>query len=709
MVRLKPRPSWPVPLAFPPTRLSTDAEDFHGVTVPDPFRWLEGGSAPEVQDWIEAQNRLTSHALDQVVDRAGIHQQLRRLWSHTRTSLPVTAGHWTFQFFAEGLQDQPVLHASINGSRRALVDPNVMAPDGTQALTGWTPSPDGAHVAFALSRNGSDRQEIRIRNTQTGADLDEILLFSKSEEDLPYGNLAWSSDGAGFYYPRLPDPETVSPAEEYRNCRVFWHRLGTPQSADRLIHQRPDDPNLNFVPIVTEDGRFLVLHVWNGLSHRHQVSCRPIASEGAFRPLFPAADARRLFLGCRGDQFLFHTNADAPRGRIIALDPSQPAGSGWHEVIPQGPDTIDSAVWFGMGFIVTHIIGDHHEVTLYDASGNPGPLIALPGQGRVVETGYDKEAEQILMIYEDMLQPPAILRFDAKTGASMVQTLPAAPVDSRDFLIRHDHATAEDGTHIPITLIYRRDLPLIGRTPLLLYGYGGFNVNITPGYDASRLLWLQRGGIYAFVNLRGGGEFGEDWHHAGAGAGKQIVFDDFIEAARWVIAAGYTDNAHLAISGESNGGLLVSACMLQKPELFSAVVCSIPVTDLLRYPDFTIGSYWIPEYGDARADPEAFSTLRAYSPLHNVRPGMCCPALLLTTGQQDDRVVPAHAYKLAAMIQTHTARHSGPCLLRAQPNVGHGLGKPVSKMIELDSDIYSFLFATCGIEGRQQDVEPPGG
>ncbi len=693
-----PATPWPVLRPYPPSRTSPHAENFHGVTVADPFRWLETNDSPEVRAWADAQNRLTNDVLDKCPDRTRIADALHGLWAHRRASLPVTAGAWSFHLAADGLQNQPVLYATLEGTERALIDPNAIEPDGTLALTGWTASHDGTYVAYALSRNGTDRQEIRIRRSGTGADLSEVLLFGKSEEDLPYGNLAWHPDGSGFYYPRLPDPETVPRAEEYRNCQLFWHQLGTPQSADRLIYERPDDPDLNFVPIVTGDGRFLVLHLWKGLSHRHQMCYRPLDGDGNFENLFPSADARYLFLGSRGDQFLFHTNADAPHGRIIAVDLARPAREDWEELIFEGPHAIDSAAWFGEKFVVTYICGGHHEVSLYGASGGPGTAITLPGRGRVIETGFDEAADHVLLLYESILQPPTILRFGAHTGLPAPQAMASLPIDANAFLARHDHVTTADGTRLPITLVHRRDLLLNGQTPLLLYGYGGFNVNITPTYDASRLVWLQNGGIYAFVNLRGGGEFGEDWHHAGALACKQTVFNDFIASAEWVIGQGLTDAAHLAICGESNGGLLVAACMLQRPDLFAAVVCSIPVTDMLRYPNFTIGAYWIPEYGDARADANAFATLSAYSPLHNVRPDTVYPGIILTTGMQDDRVVPAHAFKLVATLQHVSASGSGPALLRVQSNVGHGLGKPTNKVLELDTDIYLFLFLACGVQ-----------
>jgi prolyl oligopeptidase len=694
----------PESIAYPASRRTVDFDDYHGTRVMDPYRWLERMADPEVVEWTRLQNRLTSEVLSDCPGQDRITARLREMWSYPRSSLPRRFGRRIFTLETAPLQNQPVLCMSSDdaeNTRVELLNPNEFAPDGTIALTGWSVSRDGRHIAYALSHDGSDRQEIRIRDIDSGTDYPEVIHWSKSEEDLPFPNVAWHPDGRGFYYPRLPDPATITPEDEYRYCQVYFHRLGEAQSDDLLVFERQDDPDLNFVPIVTDDGRYLVLHIWKGLLHKHQVCFRPISESGEFSYVLPAADARYVFLGNAEDRFFFHTNASAPRGRIIGVDLSGPQKSAWHEVVPQMADPIASAALLDHLLVIVTVCGGHHRVCLFDHTGLPGPEIVLPGNGSVSDVALDDRNGQLLIAYESILEPTATLRYDLATGALISRQAPPVSVGARTWVERQCFAEARDGTQLPMTIVHASDTRLDGSNPALLYGYGGFNVNITPNFDPSRLLWLENGGIYAFVNLRGGGEFGEDWHAAGMLQHKQTVFDDFTAAAEWLIDSGYTSSSRLAIRGESNGGLLVAACMLQRPELFCAVVCSIPVTDMLRYRKFTIGRYWEWEYGDPEADRGQFAALYAYSPLHNVRKGVSYPAILLTTGANDDRVVPAHAMKLAAQLQGCAEPGSPPQLLRVQTNVGHGLGRPTAKTLELDGDILTFLMTACRMAAVQ--------
>lgn len=687
------------PLAYPDTYRGADVDEFHGDLVPDPFRWLEDADDPKTTDWVERQNSVTSEFLR----RSGLHDsvaaRLRDLWNYPRSWLPHRVGRRTFQLRAEPLQEQPVLYAVEDGSGGAiveLVNPNAMASDGTAALTGWVPSPDGELLAYAISRGGSDWQELRIRNTETGVDLPEVIRWTKSEEDLPYPNVAWLPDGASFYYNRLPARGTVRPEDAYRFSQVYWHRVGTPQADDVLIFDRPDDPDLNFVPILTDDGRFVVLHAWRGLSNRHQIFFRPLGSAGGFTQLFPHADARRLFIGSVGERFYFHTNAGAPLGRVIAVDVDGPAPDEWTEIVPEGPHPIARAT-LAEGRIVLVTLQDAcHRVATFDLEGTPGKPIDLPYVGTVSDLASDPRTGELLVLFESFLQPGETLRYDPGTG-DLGRAAPQPRFDVDGYTTRQSFYPAADGTRIPITVVHKVGLHLDGTSPMLLYGYGGFNVSLTPQFDASRLLWLEAGGIYAVANLRGGGEYGEAWHEAGMLHQKQTVFDDFIAAAQWLIDGGFTTRSRLVITAESNGGLLVAACMLQRPELFAAVVAHIPVTDMLRYPRLTIGRYWVPEYGDAEADADDFRTLHAYSPLHNVMADVAYPPILVTTGASDDRVVPAHAMKLVAALQDAAGPHSRPRLLRVQRDVGHGLGKATSRVLELDADIYTFAMAACGV------------
>ena len=688
------------PLAYPQTYRGSHVDEFHGDLVPDPFRWLEDVDDPKVTDWVERQNSVTSEFLR----RSGIHDavaaRLRDLWNYPRSWLPIRVGRRTFQLRADPLQEQPVLYSvedELNGNPIELVNPNAMAADGTAALTGWVPSPDGSLLAYAVSHRGSDWQELRIRNVETRADLPEVIRWVKSEEDLPYPNVAWMPDGAGFYYNRLPAPGSVPPEDAYRFSQVYWHRVGTPQGDDVLIFDRPDDPDLNFVPIVTDDGRFLVLHAWRGLSNRHQIFFRPLGSAGGFIQLFPRADARRLFIGSAGDRFYFHTNAGAPLGRVIAIDVGRRAPDQLTEIVPEGEYPIVRATLADGRIVLVTVQAAWHRVTTFDLQGTPGKPIDLPYLGTVSDLESDPVTGELLVLFESFLQPRETLRYDPSTGDLVGRAAPKPRFDVDGYTTQQMFYPAADGTRIPITLVHKVRLQLDGTSPMLLYGDGGFTVSLTPQYDASRLLWLEAGGIYAVANLRGGGEYGEAWHQAGMLHQKQTVFNDFIAAAQWLIDGGFTTRSRLVISAESNGGLLVASCMLQRPEFFAAVVSHIPVTDMLRYPRLTIGRYWVPEYGDAEADADDFRTLYAYSPLHNVRADVAYPPILVTTGASDDRVVPAHAMKFVAALQDAAGPHSRPRLLRVQCDVGHGLGKATSRVLELDADIYTFAMAACGM------------
>jgi prolyl oligopeptidase len=690
-----------LPLAYPETRLGTHADNFHGDHVPDPFRWLEDADGLEATEWVELQNSVTSDFLRRCGIRDSVATRLRDLWNYPRSWLPLRAGRRTFQLRTEPLQEQPVLYAvedGADGKPLELVNPNAMATDGTAALTGWVPSPDGELLAYAISHRGSDWQEIRVRDIEGGVDLPEVIRWTKSEEDLPYPNVAWLPDGASFYYNRLPAPGTVRREDAYRFSQVYRHQVGTPQDDDVLIFERPDDPDLNFVPIVTNDGRFLVLHAWRGLSNRHQVFFRRLRSTGRFSQLFQRADARRLFIGSVGDRFYFHTNAGAPLGRVIAIDVDRPAPDQWTEIVPEGPDPIVRVELMGGRIVLVTVQDACHRVTTFDLEGEPGRPIDLPYVGSVSDLQTDPLTGELLVRFESFLQPPETLRYDSTTGDLVGgRAAPRPEFNSDRYVTRQSFYPAADGTRIPITLVHKFGLQLDGMSPVLLYGYGGFNVSLTPHFDASRLLWLDAGGVYAVANLRGGGEYGEAWHEAGKRHQKQTVFNDFIAAAQWLIAEGITTSSRLVISAESNGGLLVAACMLQRPDLFAAVVSSIPVTDMLRYPRFTIGRYWVPEYGDAEADADDFRTLHAYSPVHNVRPDSAYPPILVTTGASDDRVMPAHAMKFVAALQGAAGPHPSPRLLRVQHDVGHGLGKATSRVLELDADIYTFAMAACGM------------
>lgn len=687
------------PLVYPPTAGGAVLDDFHGTQVADPFRWLESAEDPEVQRWSSDQDALTSAFLRGQPSHSNVTQRLAELGNFKESSSPVRAGANRFVVRRLPSEEQPVLWllAEAEGAPDIeLLNPNLIADDGSIALTGWTPNEDGSLIAYSLAERGGDWQDIRVRDVASGQDLADVLRGSKSEEDLPFPSVAWHPNGTGFYYTRLPNAEDEASQDRYRNSQIYWHRIGTQQHLDSLVFENFDDPEENFVPIIAGDGT-LLLHVWKGLSHKHQVVVLPLGGERDPVRLFAECDARFIFMGVTDERFVFQTNVGAPRGRVIGVDITKPEESNWIEIVPEQEDRIDNAVLIGASVLVVSVRGFHHAVRIFNEHGEVVHSIALPGVGTVSDVSVDPMSHAVFMAFESYLQPPSILRHDLETGILSVWDATDVPFDFAPYGITHDVVVTADGASIPITLVHSKDLVLDHSHPTILYGYGGFDVSITPSFNASRLLWLESGGIYAVANIRGGGEFGDAWHGAGKGQDKQTVFDDFAAAGDWLITRGYTSRARLVAVGESNGGLLVAATMLQRPELFAGVICSIPVTDMLRFHRFTIGHYWTFEYGNADADLEQFRALYAYSPIHNVRAEVNYPPILVTTGENDDRVVPAHAMKFVATLQGAASAEDRPRLLRYQSDVGHGLGKPRSKVLELDCAIYTFALESCGV------------
>ena len=675
-------------------------DDFHGTNVADPFRWLESAADPAVQTWAKNQDAVTSGYLGRQTSYSNVAQRIAALGNFEESSSPVRAGANRFVVRRLASEEQPVLWllAEVEGAPDVeLLNPNLIVDGGLVALTGWTPNDDGTLIAYSLAERGGDWQELRIRDVESGQDLADVLRGSKSEEDLPFPGVAWHPNGTGFYYTRLPYAQDEASKDRYRNSQIYWHRIGTQQHLDSLVFENIEDPDENFVPIIAGDGRSLLLHVWKGLSHKHQVVVLPLDGQGDPIRLFAEFDARFIFIGVLNERLVFETNAGASRGRVIGVDITKPEESNWIEIVPEQDDRIDNAVLIGASLLVVSVRGSHHVVRMFNELGNVVHSIALPGVGTVSDISVDPMSHAVFMAFESYLQPPLILRHDLETGILSVWDSTDVPFDFAPYGITHDVVVTSDGASIPITLVHSKDLVLDNSHPTVLYGYGGFDVSITPTFSASRLLWLERGGIYAVANIRGGGEFGGSWHGAGKGQHKQTVFDDFAAAGDWLITRGCASRDRLVAVGESNGGLLVAATMLQRPELFAGVICSIPVTDMLRFHRFTIGHYWTFEYGNADDDVEQFRVLHAYSPVHNVRAGVNYPPILVTTGENDDRVVPAHAMKFAAALQDVATVEDAPRLLRYQLDVGHGLGKPRSKVRELDCAIYTFALACCGV------------
>ncbi|HJT56198.1 MAG TPA: prolyl oligopeptidase family serine peptidase, partial [Ktedonobacteraceae bacterium] len=676
-----------------PARRDTVIENYHGTMVADPYRWLEDANSAETLAWVEAQNRVTADYLSTISARQNIQQRLTELWNYPKYSVPVKRGERYFFTKNAGLQNQAVLYMqpTLESQPVVILDPNAFSEDGTAALTNQVFSEDGMLLAYGVSSGGSDWQEIKIRQVDSGTDYPEVIRWCR------FSSIAWRHDNSGFYYNRLPEPGTVPEEDSSNYSSVYWHTPGTPQSSDMLIYERPDFKELSFSPFITDDGTYLMLHVWHGTDPQNRVYYREVNSDGPFIRLLDEADASYDFIGNSGTLFYFQTNLDAPRGRIIAIDIERPERENWQELLPQQDDVIAFALMVNEQFVVTYLHDAHHQMKIFNLDGGYVRDIPLPTLGSIFGISGRPHDTEMFLDFSSYLYAPSIFRYDFTSGTLSLWHGAELNFDPAGYETRQVFYPSKDGTRIPMFLTHKKGLALDGNNPVLLYGYGGFNVSLTPTFAIGTLVWLENGGVYAVANLRGGGEYGEDWHQAGVLARKQNVFDDFIAAGEWLIANNYTSNRRLAINGGSNGGLLVATCEVQRPDFYGAVVCQVPVIDMLRYHKFTVGRYWVSDYGNAEASAEDFTFLYAYSPLHNVREGVVYPPTLILAADTDDRVVPAHAKKFAATLQ---AANSGdnPILLHIEMKAGHGLGKPTAKVIEERSDILAFLFHVFGME-----------
>jgi prolyl oligopeptidase len=680
-------------LNYPLSRTVDVVDDYHGFKVQDPYRWLEDFESDEVKQWVDAQNQLTFDFVRSVPFYEKIKVRLTELMNYPRYSVPVKAGKRYFFFKNDGLQNQSVLfmREGLKGRDILVIDPNKFSEDGTIALMNLSYSKDGRYLAYGVSVSGSDWQEIKIRDVLTGKDFDEVLKWCK------FSRIAWLPDNSGFYYNRFPEPGTVPKGEENNYNKVYFHKLGTPQSEDKLIYERPDAKELNFYPQITEDGKYLILTVTHGTSPKNRIYYRKLNSNDDFIRLLDEADASYDFIGNKGDVFYFVTDLNAPRYRIMAIDVNKPERKNWVEVIPEKKSVISNAQIINDHFVIVYTEDVKHKIEIYTLDGKFVKEIKLPTAGTVSGLSGKQKDTEMFFGFTSFLFPLNVYRYDFKTGRlELFFESKLNGFNASDYVVKQVFYESKDGVKVPMYIIHKKDLKLDGNNPALLYGYGGFNISIMPSFSAIRLLWLEIGGVYAVANLRGGSEYGEEWHQAGMLDKKQNVFNDFISAGEWLIKNGYTNAKKLVINGRSNGGLLVAACMVQRPDLFGAVVCEVPVIDMLRYHKFTVGRYWIPEYGNAEANPEHFKFLYAYSPLHNVKKGVIYPPTIITTADHDDRVVPLHAYKFTATLQSANAGDT-PILLRVETKAGHGAGKPTSKIIEEQTDIYAFVFKVLGI------------
>jgi prolyl oligopeptidase len=670
---------------YPPTRRDDTVDNYHGTRVADPYRWLEAMDSPETLEWVDAQNEITFAHLGSIPARHEIRDRIEQLWNFPRKSVPIRRGDWYFYTYNDGLQSQPILYKRpvAGGEPRVVLDPNAMSADGTVAMMTMSYTHDGRLLAYTVAEAGSDWQTARVLDTVTGEHLPDELRHIK------FTAMAWAPDETGFYYARFPDPDEFPDSPPSTNQRVHLHRLGEDQSLDELIYERPDAPDLGFQPVVTDDDELLVLHVWQGTDTRNRLYYRHTHSTEEFITLLDDFDARYQLIGHVDGWLYVLTDRDAPLGKIAAIPLDRPSVENWHDVIAEGADALEFAAIAG-GHIVTGALRNaSHAVAVHTLAGDMVEEISLPALGAITEFAGKPGQSEFFLGFQSFVHPPTVLRYDLDEHTLEPVVESEARVDPDQFITDQIWVESPDGTKFPMFITRRVDVDLDGSAPTILFGYGGFDISMTPAYAPDRLGFVEAGGIFALANLRGGGEYGRKWHEAGMFANKQNVFDDFIAAGEHLITAGYTSSEHLGIYGRSNGGLLVTACLQQRPDLFGAAVAMVPVTDMLRYHRFTAGRYWTAEWGSADDGSEQFEYLYAYSPLHNLEPADY-PPILVTTGDSDDRVVPLHSYKFIAAVQA-VAGDSGPALLRVDRRAGHGLGKPIPKLIDEAADIYAFF------------------
>ena len=679
----------PQPLAYPPARRSDLVEEHHGVKVADPYRWLEESGSEETRRWIEAQRRFTSTWLGEILCRARIGERVERLQEYDRYGLPVKRGRWYFFTRKRGLQDQPVLcrtpSASAEAEAEVVLDVNRLSADGTTALAGWSVSREGRYLAYALAQGGADWQEWRIRDLVQGRDLEEVIRWTK------FTGAAWDGRERGFYYARFPAPEQGRELEQkVEGQRLFYHALGTPQEKDRLVYFRPDRKRWGYRAQVTEEGRHLVITVRQGTERKNLVFYRDLDDPGGkVIELVGEFRARFSFLGGRGGTFWFFTDHEAPRGKIIAVNLNRPEPAAWRTLVPEGEETLQGARLVGGRLAAFYLRHASSVVRLHDLEGKRIREVKGPGPGRITGFGGRWRDGETFYRFSSLNDPGTIYRHDLASGEEELFRRPLLAFDPADYQVERRFVKSFDGTRLPVFLGRRRGVEIGGGLPAILYGYGGFNISVVPDFKVLRLAWMEMGGLFVVACIRGGGEYGLDWHLAGVKRNKQNGFNDFIAAAEWLIDYGYTKKEKLAIQGASNGGLLVGACLTQRPDLFAACLPAVGVLDMLRYHRYTIGWAWASDYGKAD-DPEDFKVLHAYSPYHNIQPGLAYPATLITTADHDDRVVPAHSYKFAARLQQAQAGPA-PILIRIAGKTGHGGGKATREAVAETRDVLAFL------------------
>ena len=688
-------------LTYPSAPRGEVVEDFNGVKVPDPYRWLEQLDSPETRSWVVAEAQLTDLYVAKINARDKVRERLTQLLDYGKYGAPFRRGAHYFYSYNSGLQPQSILYETegLQGKPKVAFDPNTISTNGTLVVTGYTVSRDGRLLAYGISRGSSDWTDWHIRDLSTGKDLPDLLRWIK------YYPPVFSADGKGLFYSAFPAP---APGEELRardlNDAVFYHALGTPESADPKLFERPDHSDWQFAPHLSHDGSWLVLLAGEGEvgdKGLENIYALEVAKPGAApKGIAEGFEADYHFIGSDRGQFYFQTSLNAPRGRVIAIDPKHAARADWKEIVPQGPDALDVA--YGSVTLVNHELivrtlhDAHSQVKIYGLDGKLRQEVALPGLGTVSGFGGEADDHETFYSYTDLVTPGTIFRYELRKSESQIFRTTKIAYDPATLETKQVFYSSKDGTRIPMYLVHKKGLKLDGTNPTLLTAYGGFGISVLPRFDAARLVWMEHGGVFALANIRGGGEYGDGWHRQAIRTHKQIVFDDFIAAAEWLVAQHYTSPTRLAIEGGSNGGLLVGACVVQRPDLFGVVLAHVGVMDMLRFDLWGQGAGWEGDYGSPH-DPEEFKALYAYSPYHNVHAGTRYPAMFITTGDHDARVMPAHSFKFAAALQAAQAGPA-PILLRVQRAAGHGGGATTSQFINERADTYAFLFKNLGMD-----------
>ena len=673
-------------LVYPQARRGDQVDDYHGVKVADPYRWLEDTDSAETHAWVEAEDKLTFDYLDKIPYRQAIRDRLTKLWNYERYTVPQQQGGRYFFDHNDGLQNQNVLLVaeSLKAEPRLLLDPNSLSADGTVAVSDTAVSDDGKLMAYGIATSGSDWNEWHVRDVDTGKDLPDVIKWVK------FSSASWSKDGKGFYYSRYDEPTGATMRDTNYFQKLYYHRLGRAQSEDKLIYERPDNKEMGFAGTVSDDGHYLIIQVWQGTSPKNRLYYKDLTQpDSQVVKLLDDFDAQYVFIDNDGPVFWVQTDLDAPRGRLLGIDTRHPEKADWKTIVPQSADKLEFASVVNNTFLLGYLKDARTEVRVHDLSGAFLRTVDLPGIGTAIGFTGKRKDRETFYAFTSFISPTTIYRYDPQAGKSEVFRRPKVDFDASRYETKQVFYHSKDGTRVPMFLTYKKGLKLDGENPTLLYAYGGFDISLTPRFSVPDVVWLEMGGVFAQPNLRGGGEYGEEWHQAGMKLKKQNVFDDFIAAAEWLIDNKYTSTPQLAIRGSSNGGLLIGACLTQRPDLFGVALPEVGVMDMLRFHKFTIGWAWTSDYGSSD-DPAEFKAIYAYSPLHNLKPGTKYPPTLVATSDHDDRVVPGHSFKFAATMQADQAG-TAPVLIRIETKAGHGAGKSITQQIDEAADTWAFV------------------